>query len=459
MDACYTFSENVVNLKARDIPPEVIEVTKKCILDILGCILAAGQASADSQSTIDLFLEAGGAKEATVIGYGKKLPAWSAAFANGLLAHALDFDDVVDETAVHPSLCSVPAALALADKVGGVSGEEFIAAIALGNDLTARLGAAIKKKQDGLVLGFRPAPVLGIFGAAAASGRVLQLSIDQVVDCLGIIFHQNAAGTFEAFLSPGDTRIREYYGGFIAWNGVVSALMAQRGVTGIRTCFEGPAGLLNLYFQGKYDREYLIGDLGKRFEGVQVSLKPWSANRALHAHLQAALDLVRDNNILPEDIDQITLFLTESQKRFLGQGSRNPVSGTEARVSLPFCLASAVTRGRLSLKNFTPAGLSDPLTLQVTEKMVSEDITYGDLKSFFPPGKVGIKLKSGEVFSKQIDLARGHPTNPLSFEDIASKFSDCAGPSRSPGQIKEIIRAIKGLERVPDLREITVMLK
>ena len=269
MDASYAFAENLVNLKARDIPPDVAEITKKCVLDILGCILAAGQASADSQSTIDLFMDAGGSKEATVIGQGKKLPVWSAAFVNALLAHALDFDDVVDETAVHPSLCSVPTALALAEKVGGVSGADFITAIALGNDLIGRLGAAIKKKQEGLVLGFRPAPVLGIFGAAAAAGRVLRLKTEQIVDCLGIAFHQGASGTFEVFLSPGDTKIREYYGGFIAWNGVVSALMAQRGVTGIKTCFEGPAGLLNLYFQGKYDREYLIGDLGKRFEGAQ----------------------------------------------------------------------------------------------------------------------------------------------------------------------------------------------
>ncbi len=459
MDASYAFAENVVNLKAGDIPPDVVEVTKKCVLDIFGCIFAADELSADGKSTIDLFIDAGGAKEATVIGRNKKLPAWSAAFANALLAHALDFDDVVDETAVHPSLCSVPTALALAEKVGGVSGVEFITAVALGNDLIGRLGAAIKKKQEGLVLGFRPAPVLGIFGAAASAGRILQLSTDQVVDCLGIAFHQGAAGTFEVFLSPGDTKIREYYGGFIGWNGVVSALMAERGVTGIKTCFEGPAGLFNLYFQGKYDREYLIADLGKRFEGINVSLKPWSANRAIHAHLQAALDLVHKNHIVPEDVDQITLFLTETQKRFIGQGGQKPVSGTEARISLPFCLAAAVATGELNLRNFTPAGLSDPLSLQTVEKVVTEDITYGDPKLFFPPGKVSIRLRSGGVFTKQIDLARGHPSNPMSFEDVAGKFRDCAAHSRSAGQIKKIIQSIKGLETVQDMRTVTAMLK
>jgi 2-methylcitrate dehydratase PrpD len=458
MDASYAFAENVVNLKARDVPSDVVEVTKKCVLDLLGCIFAAGQSSVDSRSTIDLFMDAGGVKEVTVIGHGKKLPAWSAAFANGVLAHALDFDDVVDETAVHPSLCSIPTALALAEKVGGVSGEEFITAVALGNDLIARLGAAIKKKQEGLVLGFRPAPVLGIFGAAAAAGRVLQLNTDQVADCLGIVFHQGASGTFEVFLGPGDTKIREYYGGFIAWNGVVSALMAQRGVTGIKTCFEGPAGLFNLYFQGKYDREYLIADLGKRFEGVNVSLKPWSANRAIHAHLQATLDLIHQNHIVPQDVDQITLFLTESQKRFLGQNGQ-PTSGTEARVSLTFCLAASVATGRLNLHNFNPVGLSDPLSLQLAEKVVAEDITYNDLKLFFPPGKVSIRLKSGEVFTKQVNQARGHPSNPMSFEDVASKFSDCAAQSRSPRQIKRIIQSIKGLEKIADMRTVTAMLK
>jgi len=333
MDASYLLADNIAKASMEDLPPEVVEVTKKCILDTLGCILAGSGMSPDSKNVIDLFFEAGGTREATVIGFNKKLPAWSAAFSNGVLAHALDYDDIVDETGVHPSLCTVPATLALAEKVGGVTGKEFITAIALGNDLICRLGAAIKRKQDGMTFGFRPAPVLGIFGAVAAAGKVLKLGSDQIVDAIGIAFHQAAAGTFEVFLSPGDPKIRELYGGSIGLQAVLASLMSQRGVTGIKTSFEGPAGLFSLYFQGKCDRDYLVGDLGKRFDSLNAGLKPWSANRIMHAHVQAALELTREKNINPADIEQIVLYVTDIQKRYAGDERKKPSTSTEARMT------------------------------------------------------------------------------------------------------------------------------
>jgi 2-methylcitrate dehydratase PrpD len=237
-------------------------------------------------------------------------------------------------------------------------------------------------------------------------------------------------------------------------NGVIAALMAQRGLTGIKTSFEGPAGLFQLYFQGKYDRDYLIGNLGQRFEGVSVSLKPWSANRIIHAHIQAALEIVRAHSIAVADIDQITLYVMETQKKYAGDSVKKPSTGTEARISLPFCVGSAIANNGLSLRSFTADGLSDKTALALAQKIVAEDISYVDVRSFFPPGKVAIKLKSGRSYSSQIDHAPGHPGNPMSFADVSAKFSDCAAYSRSPVNAEKIIGMVGKLEALDDIRTL-----
>jgi 2-methylcitrate dehydratase PrpD len=455
MDASSILADNIATITFKDLPPEVVDVTRKCILDTFGCILAGSGLSPDSENVIDLFIQAGGNPESAVIGFNKKLPSWSAAFANGVLAHALDYDDIVDESGVHPSLCTVPAVFALAEMKGDVSGKEFITAVALGNDLICRLGTAIKRKQEGLALGFRPAPVLGIFGGAAAAGKILKLDREQIVDALGIAFHQAAAGTFEVFLSPGDPKIRELYGGSIGMQSVLAALMAQRGVTGIKTSFEGPAGLFNLYFQGKYDRDYLVGDLGTRFDGLNVGLKAWSANRIMHNHVQAALELTREHEINPRDIEQITLYVTEIQKRYSGEARKRPATSTEARISLPFCVSSGIAHKGLSIKSFASEGLTDEATLALAQKTVAEDISYGEVRSFFAPGKVSIKLKSGDVYTRQVDHPFGHPLNPMRTEDVINKFMDCASYSKSPEQAAHILKTLNRLETIKDVREVT----
>jgi 2-methylcitrate dehydratase PrpD len=454
MDASNILAENIAAVTYKDLPQEVVDATVKCILDTFGCILAGSGLSPDSENVIDLFIQAGGRQESTVIGFHRKLPSWSSAFANGVLAHALDYDDIVDEAGVHPTLCTVPAAFALAEMKGGVSGKEFITAVALGNDLICRLGTAIKRKQEGLVVGFRPAPVLGIFGAAAAAGKILQLGREQIVDALGIAFHQAAAGTFEVFLSPGDPKIRELYGGSIGMQAVLAALMAQKGVTGIKTSFEGPAGLISLYFQGKCDRDYLLGDLGTRFDGLNVGLKAWSANRIIHNHVQAALDLTREYDISPRDIDQVTLYVTDVQKRYAGEDRKKPANSTQARISLPFCVSAAIAHKGLRLKSFISDGLSDETTLELAQKIVAEDISYGDIRSFFAPGRVSIRLRSGAVHTRQVDHPFGHPLNPMRMEDVIKKYMDCALYSKSPDQAAHILKTLNRLGTVRDIKEI-----
>ncbi len=461
MDVSYQLAENIFNTTYGNLSDSVVAAAKKNILDTLGCMVAASTLSTDSQPVTDMVRQAGGIGEATVIGYPEKLPVWMAAFVNGISAHALDYDDIVTDTAVHPSMCTIPAAFALAEKTGGVSGKEFVTAIALGNDLICRLGYAIKSKSEGMSLGFRPAPVLGVFGAAAAAGKILKLDQQQLVDALGIVFHQGAAGTMEAFLSPGDTKIRDYYGGFIGMNGVLAALFSQKGITGIKTCFEGTAGLFKVYYDNKYDRDYLVAGLGTKFDGVQISVKPWPANIMMHNYIYATLQLVGENSINADDIDQIIIHVSEPFMRFASDQSRTPKSGNEARISLPFCVGVCAARKELKLASFAPDGLADVLSLNMAKKVVTAVTDLISQKGFVQPAKVEIVNRGGERYIKQVDFSLGHPDNPLDFQYVASKFRDCASYAANPtirDKTEAIIEMISSIESVDDIRALSRLL-
>ena len=124
-------------------------------------------------------------------------------------------------------------------------------------------------------------------------------------------------------------------------------------------------------------------------------------------------------------------------------------------MSLPFCVGAAIANKGLSIRNFTADGLSDDLALKLAQKVVTEDISYGEVTSFFPPGKVTIKLKSGDAYTRQIDFPFGHPRNPMSPQDVVNKFKDCALHSRSQKEPAHIIRMINELETVQDIRIVT----
>ncbi len=298
-DAAFTLARNVVATKYEDIPPEAVEVTKKCILDSLGIILAASGISEACKAVVAIVKEGGGKKESSILGFGGKVPSWMAAYANGSMAETLDYGDLVDEGRVHCSAPTLPAAFAMAERVGKVSGKDFITAAVLGIDLIARMSLAVCQSALGFEDDWFPCTVFGAFSSTAAAGKLLRLNDDQMVNAFGIAFNQ-ASGSMEMSFQP-DAQIRELYGAFPGMTGVLSALWAQRGIAGVRNCLESRAGLYNLHYKGHYDRNILLDDLGKRFEGTNISFKPWPACRGTHPAIDATLGILGEDGIRPDD--------------------------------------------------------------------------------------------------------------------------------------------------------------
>jgi 2-methylcitrate dehydratase PrpD len=449
-----TLAKHITEINYDDLPGNVIDAAKKSFLDALGVTLAAGTLGEGCKAFVDLAIAGGGKKESTILGFGAKAPAFMAAFANGSMAHALDFEDAHDRAPVHPNAATIPAALAVAESIGDVSGREFITAIALGCDLVCRLGLALN--EDLLKYGWYMPPILGAFGATTAVCRLLNLTVEQILDAFSLTLCQ-ATCSAELTHSPHSV-VRSIRDAFSAKAGVLSALLAKQGVTGFNQPIEGAAGLFNLYARGNYDPTMLTAELGRTFEGAHVSFKPWPSCRGTHSYIDAVLQILDARNLKPSDVEAIKVVVSPVNKMLcepLGR-KQSPVTAIDAKFSLPFVVATALRHGRVTLDHFTPQALTDQDVLEMARKVTYEVDTGLTLKEAVR-GFLQINAKN-ETLSKRVDFPYGHPKNPISQEALVLKFMDCAKHSVkriSKKKLNEIVELILNLEQVENIREIT----
>ena len=462
MDAAFRFAENIVNTSYDNLPSEVVEITKKSILDTLGVMVGASGMGEEVgiRQIVDLVREGGGKEESSILGFGGKTVSWMAAFVNGAMAHILDYDDSSDSGGAHPTCETLPGALAIAERIGGVTGKEFITAVALGIDLATRLGNALNKNF--INYGWLGPAIFGYFGNTAAACKLLKMSRDQIVNAFGLALDQTA-GTLGSLSGQGSS-FRAIRDGFSARGGVMSALLAEGGVTGNKDLLEGEYGLFNMYFKGDYDSNKLTVNLGKVFEGVNVSFKPWPSGRCTHTAITAVLDIINEHGLKPENINEITVFGGDFSRMIFESGSpdqrRRPQSNIDAKASLPFIIGAAAARGNITLDTFTSNGRNDQQVLEMTQKVLFK---YD--KRFNATGYEGvlveIKTKDKSRYSKEVDFAYGHPENPISMEDLLVKFKDCISHAIRPipkSTTERVIQIIDELEKTDDVCRLAQIL-
>lgn len=441
-----------------DLPGKAVEMTKMSLLDALGVTLAAGGLCEECSAFVELALESGGKKESTILGFGERVPAHMAAFANGAMAHALDFEDAHDLALVHPNAASVPAALAVAESVGHVNGKDFIAALAVGCDIVCRLGLAFKENPG--EYGWYIPPILGSFGAAAAAGKLLKLDETGILDAFSLTLCQ-ATCSAELRYSPRSD-IRSVRDAFAAKAGVLSARLAQKGVKGFDHPFEGKAGLFRLYSNGRYDGLQLTEGLRTKFEGANISFKPWPACRGTHTYIEAALHILKEHALDPNDIADIRVVVS-SFNRMLCEpqnAKKAPQTVIDAKFSIPFTVATALYHKEVELKHFTPERLKDEKVLQLAQKVrydLDPDLGLRDATR----GYLEIRTKDNKTYAKRIDQAYGHPDNPVSEKALVAKFMSCADKAKaklSEEKLNELVKRILALEELKDIRQLAALL-
>lgn len=453
LDASGLLCANVHRTSFDMLPHDVVETTKKQILDLLGVTLAGANQPGAKQ--VREFVEAAGGKgEASILGAGTKAPVPDAAQVNATMAHAHDYDDVHERAVMHPGVAVIPPALAIAEKLGGVSGRDLITAVAVGVDAICRLGLATQAEGVNLFdAGWHLTSLYGFPTAAITSGRLLGLSEEQLVNAFGIAYHQ-CAGNAQGVVDGATTK--RLGPGFAVRAGVVAAYLAGAGVSGATNSLEGPAGLFKVYLRGNHDRDAITDGLGERFEGSAITIKPYPCCRGVHAAIDAALEL--REQLRERKITHVHLGNGPFQHDLLCEpfehkcAPRNPV---DAQFSIPWGVATALAKGRVGMNDYTPDAIHDPLVLALTAKSTATMDPSFRSDHGVEPTSVELELDDGTRLVSRKDEARGTPAQPLSFDEVVEKFMDCAAFSDiALERLSEAIDMVGDLESVTDVRDL-----
>jgi 2-methylcitrate dehydratase PrpD len=438
--------KNFINTRFEDLPLAALEATKKSIIDTVGVIIA-GSSEKGPQLLIEQIKEWGGPKESTIAVFGDTVPAHLAAFANGTMARALEIADVYDAFPLHPSSSTIPVAFAISEKIGNISGKEFIVAVALAQDLIVRFALATKigPIQSGRYNLFKIFPPTGV------AGRLLGLDEETLYNAMGIAFTQ-MVGDGQSALDGAMTHYLQQ--GVVAQSAVECALLAQKGITGARNILQGRYGLFHAY-EPEHDLEPLTKDLGNVFKGSEISIKLYSSCRATHEAIDLALAISREENIKPKNIKKIIVKVNEPVFNLCCKDRKShPTTEVDAQFSLPYCVAASIAKGDVFIEELKKDIFSEPMVTELAERV--ETIIDSDRQTHLVIGSTILELitKDGQTIRRETRFPKGNPENPVTFDDCVAKFKKCVKYSLKKfdeKHVEEIINYIKNIENVEDV--------
>ena len=428
-----------------DLPEAVTGHVKRCILDWLGAALA-GTSEQASQAIVRIVKDLGGRGESTVIGGSFRSSCVNAALANGVTGHAAELDDIHEASVIHPGAPVIPAALAVAERTGA-SGEELIAAVAVGYETGIRIAMAVMPSHYEY---WHPTGTCGTFGAAAAAGKLLGLDEESMLHALGVAGTE-ASGLIESF----GTMSKPFNAGRAARDGVTAALLAERGFTGPTSILDSAKGYPNAT-SAQPDLNEIVDALGQRYETTNTIFKRHSCCGHTHGAIDAVIDLMNENNLDPRDITEISVGTYPIAVDVVG-GDYSPGTSAEAKFSLPYCVAAAATLGSVSLDAFTDERIANPALRELMGRVkiqVGEEFAEARLGC----AKVTIHTRTAGNLTRRVDVPRGYPGNPLTSSELKGKFRELSRGALTVGRIGELERTIDALEDVGDVHELTALL-
>ena len=442
------------------IPGEVLTHAKLTILDTLGVALAGAAIGEGCEGVMAYAASQSDSGPARIWASGRRMSAGLAAFCNASHARCLDYDDIVENPQIHVAVCIVPAAFAIAEALQRpVTGKQFLTAVTAGSEIQSRLGASIARTQSASSFPVMlSTQVFGYFSAAITAGHLLGLDARQMESAIGLAMMQ-VSGTEEMVVHATESVGKCIYAGFSNQGGVQSALMAANNVVAVGAALEGQAGLFEAYYGGRFNREALIAKFGQRFHALERCFKASPGTLVSHAFSEAALIVMRNEQLKPDDIFEVRLYVGGWGRAMCEpiEARRDPPTAAAAMNSIPFVVAKAIANGKVSLTDFRDAGRAQPESRALAERIRYLHDSSLDNPTGLEPGLIDIVTTDGRVFSQRVDKPLGHPSRPLSFDDIARKFRDNAGYAVTPlssERIDRIIAAVGNLEQSSDIREL-----
>ncbi|MFE9959317.1 MmgE/PrpD family protein [Micromonospora sp. NPDC005299] len=458
-----TLAEQLAAFAARagatPLPEQVAASVRQRVLDVLGLCVAAHQLPT-SGAALDLVAEQGGRGQAHVVGLPEAVPAAQAAFGNGVLAHSLDYDDTHLPSVLHPSAAVVPAALAAA-QAGDADGAALTSAVAVGLEVTVRLGMAgydpALNNSVFFEYGQHATSICGAMGGAVAAGMLLGLDERGLRDVLGVTASM-AAGVIEANRTGGT--VKRLHCGWAAHSAVTAADLVRRGFTGPPTVLEGRFGFFTAFLRGQADHDQVTEGLGERWAVPDIFFKPYPANHFTHAAIDAGLAL-RAQGVPVDRIEHIELRVPAAVIRTIGEPiatKRAPDTGYQAQFSGPYAVVAGLCGGGglgVALGDFTDELARDPRRRSLMARV--DVVPDNECDKIFPyqfPAVVTVRTDDGRMWRENVLTNRGGPQRPLSDAELALKFRDNVAGRVDPEIADQVVAAVLGLAEVADVGDV-----
>ena len=405
-DVTRALAEWIVGCDLARIPEPVQREGVRTFVNWVGCAVGGAR-----HETVDRALQAltrfSGAPTSGVIGRTERLDALHAALINGISSHVLDYDDTHLKTIIHPAGPVASAALAVAELLGS-SGRDVLNAIIVGVEVECRIGNSVYPEHYDR--GWHITGTAGVFGAAAAVGRLLNLDVQRMVWALGLAATQSS-NLREMF----GTMTKSFHPGRAAQNGAASAFLAEAGYDSSERAIEAPRGFANV-LSTKQDYGEILDGLGSSWEAALNSYKPFACGIVIHPTIDGCIQLREEHAIPAERIESVTL--TTHPLVLELTGKREPRTGLEAKFSVFHSAACALVRGDGSPTAFTDEAVADPVLIDLRRRVhaTTDTAIHEDAVN------IVLTLKDGTKIEKRVEHAIGSVSRPLSDAQIETKF-------------------------------------
>jgi 2-methylcitrate dehydratase len=441
------------NLQYKDLSAEAVYQAKRFLLDSFGCALG-GYQQHDVKIALDVLNEIAGTGHATVIGTGRRVDPVSASFANALMIRCMDYNDIYwKQDPSHPSDI-FPAALACCERANS-NGKELIVGLVLGHEFEMRLCEAafpgIRER------GWHHA-TLTAFVSPIVAGRALHLSWEQIQHAIGISASRHC--TLGAVTAGKLTMMKNTVDPMATQSGVLAALLAEKGYSGPEHVIDGKEGLTHV-FKPDWKLDLLTESLGESWRITQCGMKAFPTEALTHTPISAVLDLVKTNDLSPDDVEKIRIRSLARAADILSDPSKyDPRTKETADHSLPYVIAAALVDRQVTPTQFTLEKIMDPKIREQLKKV--EVVADSEIEKVFPALQrviVQLQTRDGRSLQKQLDFPKGDPRNPLTDQEIEEKFAALADGVLSKPAQKRLKDAVWSLERVGSVSELMALME
>jgi 2-methylcitrate dehydratase PrpD len=439
-------------LTYEQISANALKNVKKCLLDSLGCAFF-GALTECGKIVNDFVQSQEGVHEATLWSTDFVGPAANVVLGNGTMIHSFDFDDY-HMTKIHIGAVVIPAALAIGEKEH-IDGKKLLTAIVSGYETMIHLSRAINPGASRLK-GWHLTGTCGTFAASVAAGNIWQLDSNKMANAIGMAGTQSAG--LWAFTADGSLSKR-FHPGRSAQSGILAASLARRGYRGPTKILEAEDGGFFKATSYDYDFSKVTEGLGEKFDTEDVVIKPYPAAGSLHSSIEAALIIMKKNEIDIERIKKVNVYNSEIVNFQCGF-DYSPMGPLQAQMSLKYCVARSILDGMVTIAQFREDKLSDPVAVNLSKRV--KFVRHAEIDNIYPrefPSIVEIVTNDGRKYEARVDYPKGSKENPMTWEDVQDKFKIHASDMIGEEKVNTIIDIIMHLEDIKDISDLMNQMK